>query len=325
MLNKAILLVGLFYVLRIIKFSKATHVLDFKNGGFHMGKRYNYDKAIFVMDRYMNDRITYTSYSYNLEGEVKYHWHNYYEITYIKSGHATHMLNNKIRELKHGDLIFMLPNDAHMFYEDTDVELKIFSFMPSFPNKDTTESILKTARSCVISLDEKTACRVEVYLERIKELYETQTSISEKYIKCMLDAICYEISESIQIGGLDVLGYINSNQRILEILDYIDTHYMEDLTLKTIAEKFGITANYFCEFFKKYVNSSFTKYLILIRIRHAIALIECDDKSIETIAQETGFKSTSYFSQAFKRICGMSPKSYQTEIVRNAQNRKNLK
>ncbi len=281
--------------------------------------------AIFVMDKYITDKRQYTYYSYTLDEPVQYHWHNYFEITYIKSGSATHLLNDSMQILKPGDLIFIRPNDAHMFSNDTNVSVRIFSFMPSFPEADIMKTVLNTAKSCIVSLSGTGVRRIDGYLQTMGELYDEDTDSNERYLRCLLSAMCLEIRNSIQYEGPDIPGYANRNNRIREILAYIDRHYMDDLTLESISEQFGITPNYFSEFFKKYVNTTFSKYLTYVRMRRAISLMSLEELSMEEIASEVGFKSESYFAQAFKRLSGLSPKVYQIKILRAAKNRKFLK
>ncbi|MCR4621048.1 MAG: AraC family transcriptional regulator [Clostridiales bacterium] len=292
-----------------------------------MSKKRTDENAIFVMDKHMTDKCLYTYYSYTLDGHVSYHWHNYFEITYIRSGSATHLLNKSMRLLKPGDFIFMRPNDAHMFFKDTKVSVRIFSFMPSFPDADIMENVLNNSQSCVVSLKKNSKRRIEGYLETIGELYDVNSDSNERYIKCLLSAVCLEVYESISQKGLNTppLEYTKRNNRIREVLAYIDEHYMEELTLHSMSEKFWLTPNYFSEFFREYVNITFSKYLTYIRVRHAISLMADEKLSIEDIATMVGFNSPSYFSQAFKRLSGMSPKVYQTKVLRTSKNRKILK
>ena len=281
--------------------------------------------AIFVMDKYMTDERQYAYYSYRLNEPVEYHWHNYFEITYIRSGSATHLLNDSMQSLKAGDLIFMRPNDVHMFYNDTNVSVMIFSFMPSFPDADIVKTVLNNAKSCVVSLNETSIRRIDGYLQTMGELYDGGTDSNERYLRCLLSALCLEIHKSIRYEGPDIPDYTKGNDRIREILAYIDRHYMDELTLESIAEQFGITPNYFSEFFKKYVNTTFSKYLTYVRMRRAISLMSLEKLSMEEIASEVGFRSESYFAQAFKLLTGTSPKVYQIKILRAAKNRKILK
>lgn len=280
---------------------------------------------IFVMDKYITDKRQYTYYSYPLNEPVQYHWHNYFEITYIVSGSATHLLNDSMQVLKPGDLIFIRPNDAHMFYNDTNVFVRIFSFMPSFPDASIMDTVLDSAKSCVVSLNSTGMRRIDGYLQTMGELYDEDTDSNERYLRCLLSAMCLEIGKSIQYEGPEIPGYAKWNNRIREILAYIDRRYMDDLTLESMSEQFGITPNYFSEFFKKHVNTTFSKYLTYVRMRHAISLMPQEELSMEEIAAEVGFKSESYFAQAFKRLSGLSPKAYQIKILRSAKNRKILK
>jgi len=91
------------------------------------------------------------------------------------------------------------------------------------------------------------------------------------------------------------------------ILDYLNRYYAEDLDNKKLAAIFGYHPNYISQLIAEQTGIPLHRYLLKIRIRHALYLLQTTEMSICEIAHEVGFKSTSYFSQYFKQCTGFSP------------------
>ena len=271
---------------------------------------------ILVMDRYLSNAQQYTYYSYRLNEYVCYHWHNYIEITYIKEGSATHLLNNIPRRLRAHDLIFMLPNDAHMFYRDTDVEVCIFSFIPDFPFYET-QKLLSSMTGRVVSLNDECRARIEGYLSLLGRLSTSCQTQNEHYIKCLVGALCSEIlSSSVDPYVPTDAGITANNHSLNDILTYIDEHYTEQLTLKELSARFGYSYNYLSEYFRNNVNMNFSYYLNMLRIKYAISLMERQELSIEDIATKCGYHSAAYFSTTFKKYSGLTPFNYLRGVIK---------
>lgn len=58
-------------------------------------------------------------------------------------------------------------------------------------------------------------------------------------------------------------------ERCTEIIDYIDNHYMEPLSLEMLADVFSLSKEHLSRTFKTYMDTTFKKYLTSIRVHHA--------------------------------------------------------
>lgn len=96
-----------------------------------------------------------------------------------------------------------------------------------------------------------------------------------------------------------------------KIIEYIECHYMEDLTVSEIAEKFSITENRITYIFKKYTGAGIKEYIIMFKINIAKELLKTTNLQIVEISQKVGFEDQFYFSRIFKKKCGISPLNYK--------------
>lgn len=94
---------------------------------------------------------------------------------------------------------------------------------------------------------------------------------------------------------------------------YMNQHYADALSLSSVAAAFGYSAAYFSRSFKKYAHTSFSDYLLQVRIEHAKKFLKDSHFSIDEVALKTGFQNRSYFSSIFKRQTGQTPYQFRME------------
>ena len=114
--------------------------------------------------------------------------------------------------------------------------------------------------------------------------------------------------------GFDENAAVKIDKNMLRILDYIDEHITERITLTALADMAGFTESSFSRWFAKQNGISFKKYVMSKKIEHAIRLLETTDKKVIDIAFECGFDSISGFYDTFRKVTGTTPNKY-TYIV----------
>ncbi|MBA4687119.1 MAG: helix-turn-helix transcriptional regulator [Candidatus Galacturonibacter soehngenii] len=100
-------------------------------------------------------------------------------------------------------------------------------------------------------------------------------------------------------------------QKFNSVLDYIDSHYMEELTLDDVASYSGFSKYHFTRLFKQYSDSTFYDYLSFKRIKAAESLLAEPNLSITEIALQAGFSSISTFNRIFKNQKNCTPSEYR--------------
>ena len=90
----------------------------------------------------------------------------------------------------------------------------------------------------------------------------------------------------------------------------IHGNYQEHLSLTSTATELGVTAEYLSTRFTKETGDNFMLYLKKYRIQKACELLVSTDKKMYEIAFSVGYDNAQYFSNVFKSIMGVSPKSY---------------
>ena len=98
---------------------------------------------------------------------------------------------------------------------------------------------------------------------------------------------------------------------MVDILQYINMHYKEPLTLEGVASAFGYNKYYFSRIFNRYIGESLSNYINVVRVQNFMrAANEEKNPQISRLAEECGFESMPTFYRAFEKLYGESPKKY---------------
>ena len=173
---------------------------------------------------------------------------------------------------------------AHSFFHDFEKTYKGLTFDPVLKNIEANQKILK-------HLDRifETFCKYNYIYDQIPFIIR-QTLINE--------LLC----EMVNNYKLKPIERKKTDDRIVEILIYINSHYKEQLTLKTLSEKWFYSPKYFSNLFNKVVGCSLSAYLNNIRIENTLVQFQelKGKKSLSIIALENGFNSISTFYRVLK-------------------------
>jgi two-component system, response regulator YesN len=94
-------------------------------------------------------------------------------------------------------------------------------------------------------------------------------------------------------------------------LEYLDAHFDQTLTLEMLAGRAKLSVSRLAHRFKEETGTTLIEYLTWVRIGHAQRLLSESDMSCLKIADEVGYNNQSYFSRAFRRVTGITPRQYR--------------
>ncbi len=112
-----------------------------------------------------------------------------------------------------------------------------------------------------------------------------------------------------------LLGFQSNNAVLKPGLDYIYSHYGENITLEDVATVCNISKTYFSRLFKRETGLSFPMFINELRIDKAKDLLVKTDRPIMTISSDIGFEECAYFIRVFKKIVNMTPASYRKKFM----------
>ena len=101
---------------------------------------------------------------------------------------------------------------------------------------------------------------------------------------------------------------------IQEAVRYIRHHYTEDISVADVAMHIGMSESWLTKRFKQECGQSVVSFLLGVRVEKAKELLAQTEMLILEIACAVGFENSSYFISVFRRIVGMTPKAYRTQM-----------
>lgn len=106
-------------------------------------------------------------------------------------------------------------------------------------------------------------------------------------------------------------GYNRSSIQVRKILEFISTHYTEQIALEDIGTATGLSHFYVARLVKQHTGKTVTQHLRTLRIQRAAHLLEQSSMSCGEIAYELGFSDQSYFIRLFREMMGTTPLQYR--------------
>lgn len=102
-----------------------------------------------------------------------------------------------------------------------------------------------------------------------------------------------------------------SKQKLKQVIEYIQAHLGENLSLNDIANELGMSQYYFCHLFKRSTGMSPHQFLIRQRVEQAKHLLRQSERTVTAIALDCGFANQSHFARYFRKYTGMNPNQFR--------------
>lgn len=156
----------------------------------------------------------------------------------------------------------------------------------------------------------------ETLTKIVANIYENSL-VTEERIKAQFMLFFAEIFSLIEDRTGAVYDYesdaTENDTRIFMIEEYFNEYYMENISLKNLAERLYLSEKQTDRMIKKAFGESFRQHLCKIRLHVAKKLLKETDKEIRVIAELVGYESYNGFYMAFKEKTGMTPQGYREQ------------
>lgn len=101
------------------------------------------------------------------------------------------------------------------------------------------------------------------------------------------------------------------SELITQVENYINSNYLEDLSLMTVAQMFYISPIYLSQAFKKQTGQLYLDYVTQVKINAAKKLLLTTDLMVYEIAERLHYKDNKYFSRLFEKKTGKKPSEFR--------------
>lgn len=250
--------------------------------------------------------------------EVVEHEQYCYEISYIVSGKGVFYTDDNDYHLTAGDIHICVPSDRHRVLADIADPFRFFYFGFSFNQYKEMHNEFEHIKKMFDGIEHPVA-RDDLNLaaqflgifNEILQPREYSHNMMKTYLNQIL-ILTYRnfFADWTRLYAQDVL---NSGARhiVYQIINYIDNNLYEIHELPQIADAFGYNYSYLSRVFAEETGLTLQQYFSQRRHREAIELLKQGNLTITQIAGRLNYKSIHSFSNAFRKMAGVSPVQYQ--------------
>ncbi|MBP3568705.1 MAG: helix-turn-helix transcriptional regulator [Lachnospiraceae bacterium] len=132
--------------------------------------------------------------------------------------------------------------------------------------------------------------------------------------------LCSAILAEVALQGQVYPAYGNKiikEQLYQDICDYVFWHLAENLKVSQVANYFGYNEKYLTTFFKQRAGISLKQYILQVKMERAKASLSETAEPVSQIAFQLGFTDAHNFSNAFRKVTGLSPSEYRDSYNRH--------
>ena len=234
-------------------------------------------------------------------------------IHYISKGYGTFKINDEVYNLKQGDIFILLKGMNVEYIASMDEPWEYYWI--GFSGSKANECLKRTAiiesyaasckedskipyiilNMCEISKTYNPSCSDDILL--LKELYS------------LLYALIEEFPKPFEYKDKELHAYIQ------EAINFINSNYMNSITVNEIANHVNLSRSYLYKMFIKNLKISPQKYLINLRMYKATLLLKNTKIPIGEVASKVGYSDSLLFSKTFSKYFSMSPLNYRNNQI----------
>lgn len=263
-----------------------------------------------------------------------WHFHPEYEIMLVLEGSGIRFVGDSVERFEKGDLVFYGANIPHLYRSDPPYyqkdshlrsQAKVVYFKEDFLGKDFWELPDMISIKKFLSQSRKGVKFNEPVKEELKrhilELDHHKDGVDKIIDLLTILKIMAGTKDFTYLSGDAFAKYVDHDDciRMNKVYQFIMDNYNRNPSLDEVAAVANMSVTAFCRYFKTRTNKTYIQFLNEIKIGHACKLLIDQKLSISQVCFETGFNNFPHFNAQFKRIVGLSPRKYQYQHVRPAQ------
>lgn len=239
----------------------------------------------------------------------------HYVIHYILSGEGTLRLRDHVYQLREKDGFLLSPNDIST-YEASNENPWEYVWI-GFHGLNALQYLQRahlTRENPVFHFTKGSQlkdCLLE--LVKINNEYAYSTDLR---IQSLLNRFFAELIDNSPHNNA-VVAHTAKDQYVRKAIDYIQTNYMNHITVGILAEYISLDRSYLTTLFKECLNVTPQAYISRFRLNKACTLLKDTTATIAEVAIMTGYQDPVVFQKAFKSMMGISPARYRKQTIQH--------
>ena len=251
--------------------------------------------------------------------QIPVHWHDEFEIIYVKSGSLLVSISGENYIGKSGDVFVVSPGNLHFMGSQTGT-VDYFTFLfplkyISFRSNDILDDkLLEPLNNGHLMISPRVKDTAKELCEQLIEIYLAKNDERESIITAQIKTktvLLQFILEMWKKGFVTENDTSGRNTVEKEMISYIQQNFTGTISLKEFGEQFHLSEKYISRYFKEHFHITISQYVTYLRLKHAKQLLQDTDIPVTEIAMQSGYQNISYFIRSFKKTYEVSPLQYR--------------
>ena len=277
---------------------------------------YGHGSAGFPCGCYYNDPLV---------AEVPWHWHEEYEAVVVTYGELLYLAAGETYHLRAGDAAFVNSGVPHaeLAWDGEHALEGDLVFHPRLLYGSTESDIWTKYLARLDAPSAPAACALRGdgepwEQEAVACITRAHTAIAdeERYFEVtardMLTRAALLVADNApQAAATSVAPGTRSMDRVRGMIQFIEDHYAEELSVADIAAAGGVSEREAQRAFKAALGERPLEYLTSHRLFVASQMLKATEASVGQVARDCGFGSQSYFARRFRERYGHTPSAHR--------------
>lgn len=278
----------------------------------------NVDKVLIENDlvvMHKADRVHYMD---------KPHFHDGYEVHFTLTNSTTYQIDERKFDADAGTIALFSSEELHRVTIDRSklYERYFLLFKPAFVEEFTTNFPFlldifskDRKRDCIEMTSEQRVQVIELYEEMIRYDRKREEFLNILRLKLKLTELLVLLNELFRDDEKMHRPIFYEHQQVIsDIIVFIKTEYMNEVTLEELSNIFFISKSTITRVFKNTLGMTPNQYLINTRIMKSREFLE-QGYTVKQVSEKIGYRDESSFIKKFRELQGESPKQYQLKLL----------
>lgn len=232
------------------------------------------------------------------------HLHHSIEIVLVIEGSLSMNINGQNYNIEAGNGVFVPPYASHSFHSPTPNTCQVLMFMKDILPQLFSFLQENQPQSCQFRYSPLAYEIVQKYLP------EDTDELDIFHATAILSPLICDVMEQCDFSSCSQ----RQNDLFYKTVAYINDHFTEDISLKSVAQAVGIHPVTLSKLFAEKFWNSFPSYLNYLRCSHAAVLLQTTGSTCSEIAYQAGFGSIRSFNRIFLTFYGATPTEFRNSI-----------
>ena len=244
--------------------------------------------------------------------EVDTHYHEFYKLTYLLSGHGSYMIEGRWYRIEPGDLVIVRRGEVHRPEIETDrpyeriiLYLSSDFFRAAFADDPIQESFARS-QGHVIRSSKSFSKRLRTHFDTVEKELSSDEPGARSMARAVVIAALVEILRVLLSSAFETLTAEPGDEKVQAILRYLNEHITEDVAIDALSERFYISKYHMMRRFREETGVPIHAYLAEKRLLLARELIASGCSATDA-CYRSGYQSYSSFSRAYRKRFASSP------------------